>query len=43
LLLRAKPIVCKWILRRKYFPDGYIEKYKARLIAKGFNKKYGLF
>ena len=29
----------KWIFKRKYLPDGYIEKYKARLIAKGFSQK----
>ena len=33
----AKPIGYKWIFKRKYFPDGSIEKYKARLVAKSFS------
>ena len=37
-----KPLGCKWILKRKYRPDGSIEKYKARLVAKGFRQKEGL-
>jgi len=35
-----KPISCKWIFKKKNHPDGSIEKYKARLIAKDFTKKY---
>jgi len=35
----AKPIGCKWIFKRKYNPDGFIDKYKARLFAKGFTQK----
>jgi len=35
----AKPIGCKWIFKKKYHPDGSIEKYKERLVAKGFTKK----
>ena len=34
-----KPIGYKWIFKRKYFPDGSIEKYKTRLVAKGFSQK----
>lgn len=30
------PISCKWIFRIKRKPDGMIDKYKARLIVKGF-------
>jgi hypothetical protein len=36
LPLGAKPISCKWIFKRKYFFDGSIDKYKARLVTKGF-------
>ena len=32
LLSGAKPIGYKWIFKRKFFPDGSIEKYKARLV-----------
>ena len=35
----AKPIGYKWIFKRKYLPDGSIEKYKARFVAKGFSQK----
>ena len=35
----AKPIGYKWIFNIKYLSDGSIEKYKARLIAKGFSQK----
>ncbi|XP_077222219.1 uncharacterized protein LOC143856067 [Tasmannia lanceolata] len=39
LPLGFKTIGCKWVLRRKLRPDGTIDKYKARLIAKGFRQK----
>ena len=32
-------VTYKWIFKRKYFPDGAIEKYKAGLVAKGFSQK----
>lgn len=35
-------ICCKWIFTLKYRPDGSIERYKARLVARGFNQQYGL-
>ena len=35
----AKPIGCKWIFKKKYHPDGSIDKYKVRLVAKGFTQK----
>lgn len=31
-------IDCDWIFKVKYKPDGSIERYKARLIAKGFTQ-----
>lgn len=37
-----KPIDCKWIYRVKYLPDGSVEKYKVRLVAKGFTQMLGL-
>ena len=37
-----KPIGCKWVYRIKYKSDGSIERYKARLVTKGFTQKEGL-
>ena len=30
---------CKWIFKKTYHPDGSIDKYKARLVVKGFTQK----
>ena len=36
-----KAIGCKWIFKRKLKPDGTFERYKARLVAQGYNQVYG--
>ncbi|KAK4400755.1 Retrovirus-related Pol polyprotein from transposon TNT 1-94 [Sesamum angolense] len=38
----SKALGCKWILKRKYNADGSIDKYKTRLVAKGFKQKESL-
>jgi hypothetical protein len=35
----CKPVSCKWIFKKKLKSDGTIDKYKARLMAKGFTQK----
>jgi hypothetical protein len=37
----CKPIGCKWVFKKKLRPDGTIDKYKARLVSKGYTQKEG--
>jgi hypothetical protein len=37
----CKLIGCKWVFKKKFRPDGTIEKYKAQLVAKGYTQKEG--
>jgi hypothetical protein len=37
----CKPIGCKWVFKKKLRPDGTIERYKARCVAKGYTQKEG--
>jgi hypothetical protein len=32
---------CKWVVKTKLRPDGTINKYKARLVVKGYTQKEG--
>ena len=36
------PIGCKWIFKKKLKTDGSIERFKARLVIKGYTQKYGV-
>ena len=37
-----QPVGCKWIFTVKYKSDGRVERYKTRLVAKGFTQAYGI-
>ena len=38
----CKPLGYRWIFKKKMKADGSIDKYKARLVIKGFRQKEGL-
>lgn len=42
LPLNTKLIGCRWVYKIKHRVDGTIERFKARLIAKGYNQIKGL-
>ncbi|XP_078447656.1 uncharacterized protein LOC144716399 [Wolffia australiana] len=35
-------VTCRWIFTVKYKPDGTGDRYKARLVARGFTQTYGI-
>ncbi|KAK8574585.1 hypothetical protein V6N12_062275 [Hibiscus sabdariffa] len=37
-----KTVGCKWIFTVKYNSDGSLERYKARLVVKGYSQTYGI-
>ena len=37
-----QPIGCKWLYKPKFKADGSIDKYKGRLVVKGYSPKEGI-
>ena len=37
-----KPVGCKWVFIVKYKADGTVERYKPRLVARGFTQTYDI-
>jgi len=33
---------CRWVYTLKYRPDGSVDRYKARLMAKSYTQTYGI-
>ena len=42
LPLGCKPLSSKWVFKRKHKVDGSIDKYKTRLVIKGYKQTEGL-
>ena len=38
----CKPVGCKWIFKKKLQTDGTVDKFKARLVTKGFFQQKGI-
>ena len=38
----ANIVSCKWVFKIKRLPDGRIDRYKARLVARGVSQQHGV-
>lgn len=39
----AKTLGIKWVLKKKLKTNGFMDKYKVRLVVKGFKQKKGIY
>ncbi|XP_058751952.1 uncharacterized mitochondrial protein AtMg00820-like [Vicia villosa] len=39
----TNPICCRWVYKIKHHADGIIERFKARIVSKGYNQIKGLY
>jgi len=37
-----KPVTSKWVFKVKKHPDGSVDRFKARVVARGFTQQYGI-
>ena len=37
-----KPVGSKWVFKKKFYSDGSVERYKARLVVKGYSQVEGI-
>ena len=42
LMARRKPIMIKWVFKKKMNVEGKLKKYKAQLVAKGYSQVLGI-
>jgi hypothetical protein len=42
LPVSRKPVFCKWVFKIKQGTNGEVECYKAKLVARGFTRTYGV-
>jgi hypothetical protein len=42
LLARRKLVRCRWVYRTKSATNGHVSRYKAKLVAKGFQQVHGI-
>jgi hypothetical protein len=41
LPINVIPLSVKWVFKKKYKADGTLDKFRARLVARGFEQRYG--